>query len=203
MGIFKKTSDSDKKLTKEDVIKAIEAMSDEEQSDLYDELLARAKAGEDETADKGESETEKQIEKAEEDIAEKGADSQTEKDRIDESVGEQERRSGDENSQNAKDRVDESEGTKKADEERAEKKKEEGREDDFKERMLSFMERIEKRLDEFVKRTVAAADADTEAAKRMEETYGIGNGVFQGSDKSAPERKLSKEEIASKIAKIM
>lgn len=66
------------------------------------------------------TEDEKQIEKAKEDIAEKGADSQTKKDRIDESVGEQERRDGDENSQNAKDRVDESEGAKKADVERAE-----------------------------------------------------------------------------------
>lgn len=121
---------------------------------------------------------------------------------MDESVGEQEEHDGDENSQNAKDRVDESEGTEKSDEKRAEEKKEEY-DDDFKERMLSFMERMEKRFDELEKRTVAAADGDAEAAKRMEETYGIGNGVFQGSDKGAPERKLSKEEIASKIAKIM
>lgn len=147
------------------------------------------------------TEDEKEIKKAKEDIAEKGADSQAEKDRIDESVGEQERRSGDENSQNAKDRVDESEGTKKADEERAEEK--EKYDDDFKVRVISILERMEKRFDGLEKRTAAAADADTEAAKRMEETYGIGNGVFQGSDKSAPERKLSKEEIASKIAKIM
>lgn len=145
---------------------------------------------------------EKEIKKAKEDVAEKGSDSQTEKDRIDESVGEQEKRDGDENSQNAKDRVDESEGTEKSDEKRAEEKKEEY-DDDFKGRMLSFMERMEKRFDELEKRTVAAADGDAEAAKRMEETYGIGNGVFQGSDKGAPERKLSKEEIASKIAKIM
>lgn len=145
---------------------------------------------------------EEEIKKAKEDVAEKGADSQTEKDRIDESVGEQERRSGDENSQDAKDRVDESEGTKKADEERAEEKGEK-RKENFEERMLSFMESIEKRFDNFEKRFMAAADEDTEAAKRMEETYGIGNGVFQGSDKGAPERKLSKEEIASKIAKIM
>jgi len=74
---------------------------------------------------------EKEIKKAKEDVAEKGSDSQTEKDRIDESVGEQEKRDGDENSQNAKDRVDESEGTEKSDEKRAEEKKEEY-DDDFK-----------------------------------------------------------------------
>ena len=62
---------------------------------------------------KGKPDTEEQIEKAEEDIAEKGADSQTEKDRIDESVGEQEKQEGDEDSQDAKDRVDESLGEEK------------------------------------------------------------------------------------------
>lgn len=60
----------------------------------------------------GKPDTEEQIDKAEEDIAEKGADSQTEKDRIDESVGEQEKQEGDEDSQDAKDRVDESLGEK-------------------------------------------------------------------------------------------
>lgn len=67
------------------------------------------------------TEDEKQEEKAKEDVAETGKDTQTEKDRVDESVGEQEKRDGDENSQSAKDRVDESEGTKKTDEERAKK----------------------------------------------------------------------------------
>lgn len=148
------------------------------------------------------TEDEKQIEKAKRDIAEEGKDSQTERDRIDESVGEQERRDGDEDSQDAKDRVDESEGAKKADEERAEEKKEE-REDDFKVRVLSVLERFEKYLDSVEKRTEAAADADSEAAKRMEETYGIGNGVFQGDGKGAPEKQLTKEEIAKKIAKLM
>ena len=69
---------------------------------------------------------EKQIAEAEKDIEEKGKDTQTEKDRIDESVGEQERRDGDENSQDAKDRVDESEGeTKAEDNEEIEKHEEE------------------------------------------------------------------------------
>ena len=145
---------------------------------------------------------EEQIEKAKSDIAEDGKESQTEKDRIDESVGEQEKRDGDEDSQNAKARVDESEGTKKADEERAEEKKEE-REDDFKGRILSVLERMEKYLESVERRAQAAADADSEAAKRMEETYGIGNGVFQGDGKGASEKQLTKEEIAKKIAKIM
>ncbi len=59
---------------------------------------------------------EKDIEKAKRDIEKKGADSQTEKDRIDESVAEQLKEQHDEDSQTAKDRVDESEGLKKADE---------------------------------------------------------------------------------------
>lgn len=145
---------------------------------------------------------EKDIEKAKRDIAEKGDDSQTEKDRVDESVGEQERREGNENSQNAKDRVDESEGAEKADEERAEEK-EESREDDFKVRILAVMERLEKYLNSVAERAEVAEKPNGEAAERMKETYGIGNGVFQGNGQGAPERQLTKEEIAKKIAKIM
>lgn len=54
--------------------------------------------------------TTEQIEKAEERIEEKGADKQSEKDRIDESVAMQEKNEGDKDSQSAKDRVDEAEG---------------------------------------------------------------------------------------------
>lgn len=117
MALFKK------KMSKEDIIAAIKALSDEEQMELFEEMASELEEQEgapNETAEpkaqeqddveaKGESETEEQIDKAEEDIAEKGADSQTEKDRIDESVGEQEAEDGNKDSQDAKDRVDESE----------------------------------------------------------------------------------------------
>ena len=73
---------------------------------------------------------EEQIAKAKEDISEKGPDSQTEKDRIDESVGEQEREDGNKDSQTAKDRVDESEGAKKADEKKDEGEEPKGEETD-------------------------------------------------------------------------
>ena len=87
--------------------------------------------------------TEEQIKKAEQDIREKGADEQTEKDRIDESVVAQERKEGDEDSQDAKDRVDESEGTKRADEKR------DGEEDEDRE------ERHAARLEEAISRALA------------------------------------------------
>lgn len=99
---------------------------------------------------------EKEIDKAKEDIAEKGKDSQTEKDREDESVGEQERRSGNEDSQSAKDRIDESEGTKRADEKRGEEK--DDKRDDRDERvdkLISTMERF-----------IAAVEADRNAGDR-------------------------------------
>lgn len=103
------------------------------------------------------TEDEKQIEKAKEDVAEKGADSQTEKDRVDESVGEQEKRSGNENSQNAKDRVDESEATKKADEERAEEKREE-KGDELSEKILSAVNSaVEKAVGAAVEKAVSRA----------------------------------------------
>ena len=90
-----------------ELLEEIEALPEEEQNRLWEEL----ENSKDDSKD--ESETEKQIDKAEEDIAEKGADSQTEKDRIDESVGEQEKEDGNKDSQDAKDRVDESFGEKK------------------------------------------------------------------------------------------
>lgn len=97
---------------------------------------------------------EEEIKKAREDIDRKGKDSQTKRDREDESVGEQERRSGNENSQDAKARIDESEGTKRYDEKRAEEKRREDRDerrddrrederkDDRFDRLLDSVERL-------------------------------------------------------------
>lgn len=63
-----------------------------------------------------------QVRKAYEDLSEddKKAFRQSFEDRIDESVGEQEREDGNEDSQSAKDRIDEAEGAARADEERHE-----------------------------------------------------------------------------------
>ena len=60
-----------KKTTAEDVMKMFSALSDEEKKKFLDGMKPT---------------TEEQIEKAESDIEESGANSQTEKDRIDESV---------------------------------------------------------------------------------------------------------------------
>lgn len=65
------------------------------------------------------TEDEKQEEKAKEDVAETGKDTQTEKDRVDESVGVQEKRDGDENSQSAKDRAKKADGEREEKEEKA------------------------------------------------------------------------------------
>lgn len=95
------------------------------------------------------TEDEKQEQKAKDGVAEKGADSQSEKDRIDKSVGEQEKKDGNEDSQSAKDRVDKSEGTKEYDEKKAEEKREEKTEEKseesipaWAERMLGMIERL-------------------------------------------------------------
>lgn len=90
-----------KKTTAEDVMKMFSALPDEEKKKFLEGVKPT---------------TEEQIDEAKKDIAEKGPDSQTEKDRIDESVGEQEREDENEDSQTAKDRVDESEGMQKAEE---------------------------------------------------------------------------------------
>lgn len=88
MGIFKKlVKPNEKKSLKErmsELLDEIQALPDEEQKAFWKDFE------DDQDDSKGETDTAEQIDKAEEDIAEKGADSQTEKDRIDESVGEQE-----------------------------------------------------------------------------------------------------------------
>lgn len=108
MGIFKKlVKPNEKKSLKErmsELLDEIQALPDEEQKAFWKDFE------DDQDDSKGETDTAEQIDKAEEDIAEKGADSQTEKDRIYESVGEQEAEDGDADSQDAKDRVDESVG---------------------------------------------------------------------------------------------
>ena len=109
---------------------------------------------------------EKEIAKAKEDIAEKGADSQKEKDRVDESVAAQERAKGEEDSQNAKDRVDESEGAKKADEKRAEEEKEGAGLD-------AKIDALIGRMDKLIATFEARAEAKDDKMARAAEKYGL------------------------------
>lgn len=90
MALFKKSA--------EEVLKLFNQLSDEDKAKVLDGIKKPAE------------ETKEQVAEAKTDVAEKGTDSQTEKDRVDESVGEQEKLDGNEDSQTAKDRVDESEG---------------------------------------------------------------------------------------------
>lgn len=71
-----------------------------------------------------------EVEEAKENIEEKGDDTQTEKDRVDESVGEQIEEKTEGDSQSAKDRVDESEGEEKAEEEKKEEEPAEMKEEE-------------------------------------------------------------------------
>ena len=96
----------------EELFAELDNLPDEEQ----DKFWAAIEEKVDEAMGEGKPDTEEEIAKAKEDIAEKGEDSQTEKDRIDESVAAQEAADGEEDEQDAKDRVDEAEGEEKADE---------------------------------------------------------------------------------------
>lgn len=96
MAIFGK-----KRLTVEELIEALNDLSDEDKK----EVIAKT--------------TSEDVAKAEEDIADKGEDSQSEQDRVDESVGEQEELDDDKDTQTAEDRVDEAEGEDKATEDDA------------------------------------------------------------------------------------
>lgn len=143
------------------------------------------------------TEDEKQEAEAKKDIAEKGEDSQSEKDRIDESVGEQERLDGNKDSQSAKDRVDESEGAQKADEERAEEQEEAP---GWAKEILSAIAA----LTEAIKAQPTPNEAaNAEAEERMDAAFGINNGVFQDAPEEQPNKQMTKEEIADVVRKFM
>lgn len=110
MAFFDKFKKSKKEEAKpmakiDEVLRALDELSEDEKQKVAAKLANPV----DKDGDGKESTTE-QIESAAEHIAEKGADKQSVKDRIDESVAAQERAEGGEDKEDAKDRVDEAIG---------------------------------------------------------------------------------------------
>lgn len=141
----------------DELLAEIDGLPDEEQEKVWAHFDQATGEDKDES---GKPDTSEEIEKAEEDIAEKGADSQTEQDRVDESVAAQEEEHGQEDSQDAKDRVDEAEG-----EEKAEKHKE------WEERLAA----IERRLSAL---EGGEEEEDKEAMAKAKAVYGVDGGTF-------------------------
>lgn len=185
MAIFgKKKADASELLRA--LVELMDAMSEDEYNDFIDknadifgELKEVAEDADDSTEEGSKPDTEEEIAKAKEDIAEKGADSQTEKDRIDESVAAQEEADGEEDSQDAKDRVDEAEGEEKADEAKS---------------VMERIEAIEARLNALEGND--EENEDKEAMDKAKAVYGVNGGTF------APDRnpKRATIEQAKKFA---
>lgn len=153
MALFKKSYSA------KDIMALINELPEDELDALTDMLVENLDTDNDgdvDTEDK-EGETTEQIDKAEEDIEQKGEDTQTEKDRIDESVGEQEELDGDKDSQDAKDRVDEAIGEDEAIEGEDEGKTESDGVD-----RVSVLEKEIESLKEMVKGLTARIEADAE-----------------------------------------
>ena len=164
-------------------------------ADVEDEVDEIEDGNEDETVD------EKEIEKAEEDIEESGANEQTERDRIDESVGEQERDDDEEDSQTAKDRVDESIGTEEADEERAEEEHEEKEE--------NHLEGIGAKLDNLLEMVTALVTlltkekgTDEVALEEAKKRYGVNSGVAEQGDTDNNSGEVSPREAQEILKRI-
>lgn len=160
----------------DELLAEIDGLPDEEQEKVWAHF---DQATGDDKDESGKPDTSEEIEKAEEDIAEKGADSQTEKDRIDESVAAQEEADGEEDSQDAKDRVDEAEGEEKADEAKS---------------VMERIEAIEARLNALEGND--EENEDKEAMDKAKAVYGVDGGTF------APDRnpKRATIEQAKKFA---
>lgn len=160
MAIFGKK----KELTKEELIEALNALSDDDKKDV----IAKT--------------TGEQVDEAKEDIKDKGDDSQSEKDRIDESVGEQENLDDDEDSQDAKDRVDESEGEEKALEDKDEEKKEDAEKSDEDKPQDNDDAQDKQKLYEMVEALAAKLTATDEKVAELSERL---SNVVDGMDNKA------------------
>lgn len=180
-------------------------VTEEEAEDFIKDLAATADVEDevDEIEDGNEDETvdEKEIEKAEEDIEESGANEQTERDRVDESVGEQERDDDEEDSQTAKDRVDESIGTEEADEERAEEEHEEKEE--------NHLEGIGAKLDNLLEMVTALVTSltkekgtDEVALEEAKKRYGVNSGVAEQGDTDNNSGEVSPKEALEIMKRI-
>lgn len=132
---------------------------------------------------------EKDIQKAKEDISEKGKDTQTERDRIDESVAAQLKDQGKEDTQSAKDRIDESEGMEK--EEAARHKKIDGQFANLEMKIDKALELIEKMASIEKKEEVD----DEKAFEKAKEKYGANPQVFD-SDEATPKAITPAEAMA-------
>ncbi len=151
-----------------------------------------------------------QVRKAYEDLSEDDKKSfhQSIADRVHESIAAQERADGNEDSQSAEAREHEALGAEHAEgkgdvEELHENDDtpEEKREDKRDEEKDDPMSKILARLDALEKRFENEGDSDEEAAKRAEEVYGVGNGVFQGTT-ARKEREMTPADVAKVINKI-
>lgn len=180
-------------------------VTEEEAEDFIKDLTATADVEDevDEIEDGNEDKTvdEKEIEKAEEDIEESGANEQTERDRIDESVGEQERDDDEEDSQTAKDRVAESIGTEEADEERAEEEHEEKEE--------NHLEGIGAKLDHLLEMVTALVTSltkekgtDEVALEEAKKRYGVNSGVAEQGDTDNNSGEISPKEALEVLKRI-
>lgn len=157
----------------EEFLKSLEIVDDEKEDE---EIEAETDENEGKEGDDM-TETKKQIAEAEKDIEEKGKNTQTEKDRVDESVGEQEKLDDNEDSQDAKDRVDESEAMKKLDKQKAEDDKNHR---DYNARFNKIEEMLTKLIDTLMPKQ-AGKNATIEEKK---EKYGLGSKpvVTQGAE---------------------
>lgn len=160
MAIFGKK----KELTKEELIEALNALSDDDKKDV----IAKT--------------TGEQVDEAKKDIEDKGDDSQSEKDRIDESVGEQENLDDDEDSQDAKDRVDESEGEENALEDKDEEKKEDAETSDEDKPQDNDDAQDKQKLYEMVEALAAKLTATDEKVAELSERL---SNVVDGMDNKA------------------
>lgn len=156
-------------------------VSDEEVEDFIKDLKDAADRDDD-------GDVTNDVRRAEDKIEAEGEDSQTEKDRVDEAVGDDIADEDKEDSQSTDDRVDEAEGEDKHLEEVHEEAHEEVQED--------RIGRLEEKLDKVIAYLMGSDDEDGEAFDRAKSRYGVNAGVFATpSDNVGPKPMTAKDAV--------
>nr|DAR50630.1 MAG TPA: hypothetical protein [Caudoviricetes sp.] len=184
-----------KKRTLDEILKDIANLSDEDKAKIKDKMDDLYKAEDEREVDKieedkaenPETESEKK-EEVEEESEEIGKD-------VDETEGEVEEDEKEESEPTEE--TDEEEDTDETDEENSEVDEEP--QEDTAESVPEWAKGIFDRLDKI---EAHFAESETAVEDKAKETYGLGNGVFQGDEKAKETKKTSPAEIRNILSKI-
>lgn len=175
-----------KKRTLDEILKDIANLSDEDKAKIKDKMDDLYKA-----------EDEREVDKIEEDKAENPETKSEKKEEVEEESEEIGKDVDETEDEAEEDEEEESESPEEPDEENSEVDEEP--QEDTAEPVPEWAKGIFDRLDKI---EAHFAESETAVEDKAKETYGLGNGVFQGDEKAKETKKTSPAEIRNILSKI-